>query len=66
MKALFNPERMMWASDFPHLDSTYPHSQALLDEHTVLLTPHETDLLVHDNVTKLYGLNVKARTPVPA
>ena len=28
---LVNPRRLMWASDFPHSDSTWPHSQAMLE-----------------------------------
>ncbi len=31
-KDLCNVRRPMWASDFPHSDSTWPNSQAVLDE----------------------------------
>ncbi|WP_176593361.1 amidohydrolase family protein [Sphingobium sp. EM0848] len=51
-----NIDRMMWASDFPHLDSTYPHSQALLAEHTAGLTALERTKVLHDNVASLYKL----------
>lgn len=53
---LCNPQRLMWANDFPHSDSTWPHSQALLAEHTAGLTPQQKDWLLHDNVSTLYGL----------
>jgi predicted TIM-barrel fold metal-dependent hydrolase len=53
-----NVDRMMWASDFPHLDSTFPHSQALLSEHTANLTAQERTKVLHDNVASLYSLAI--------
>ena len=58
MKSLFNIERMMWANDFPHLDSTWPGSQELLLEHTETLTQDEKTKVLHDNVANLYKLAV--------
>ena len=55
-KDSFNMERMLWASDFPHVDSTWPHSQALLAEQTASLSRDEKEKLLHDNVAALYGL----------
>jgi len=51
-----NIERMMWANDFPHSDSTWPRSKALLKEQMASLTDEEKNLVVHHNVTNLYGL----------
>ena len=51
-----NPKRMMWANDFPHLDSTWPHSQQLLREQTTELTQQQRDDLLHNNVAQLYRL----------
>jgi len=48
----------MWASDFPHSDSTWPHSQAMLAEHTSALTEQERNWICHDNVAQLYDLPV--------
>jgi predicted TIM-barrel fold metal-dependent hydrolase len=56
VKDLLNVERLMWANDFPHSDSTWPWSQELLAKHTGHLSPHERDLILHDNVARLYGL----------
>jgi predicted TIM-barrel fold metal-dependent hydrolase len=53
---LQNPERLMWGNDFPHSDSTWPHSQDVLARHTADLPPTTRDLVVHDNVARLYGL----------
>ena len=51
-----NVERLMWANDFPHSDSTWPWSQDLLAEHTKDLTAHEKRRILHDNVRELYNL----------
>jgi predicted TIM-barrel fold metal-dependent hydrolase len=58
LKELFNKEHMLWASDFPHQDSTWPHSQQVLADHTSLLTQKEAEQILHDNVSKLYGLEI--------
>jgi len=53
---LVNPERLMWANDFPHSDSTWPWSQEILAKHAAHLTDAQRDLILHDNVARLYGL----------
>jgi predicted TIM-barrel fold metal-dependent hydrolase len=53
---LQNPERLMWANDFPHSDSTWPRSQAVLREHTAGLDAGIRDRILHDNAAALYGL----------
>ena len=63
LKDFFNKQRMMWASDFPHLDSTYPDSQKLLREQTADLSKEEKTWLLHDNVAGLYELN-EAEQPI--
>ena len=55
---LMNPERLMWANDFPHSDSTWPLSQELLAEHTSGLTEAQKDRILHDNIAELYGIRV--------
>jgi predicted TIM-barrel fold metal-dependent hydrolase len=57
-KDLCNVRRLMWASDFPHSDSTWPWSQQMLAEHTKDLTEQERNWICHDNVAELYGLRV--------
>ena len=53
---LMNVDRLMWANDFPHSDSTWPWSQAMLAEHTAHLTGHQKQRILHDNLAELYGL----------
>jgi uncharacterized protein len=51
-----NINRLMWANDFPHTDSTWPNSQEMLARHTADMAPAERDAILHGNVTALYGL----------
>jgi uncharacterized protein len=51
-----NPRRLMWASDFPHSDSTWPNSAEVLAEQTADLSEEERNWICHDNVAELYGL----------
>jgi len=56
MMDLCNPRRLMWANDFPHSDSTWPHSQELLRKHVGDLSGEQRNWLLHDNVAELYGV----------
>jgi uncharacterized protein len=58
MKDLCNVQRLMWANDFPHSDSTWPWSQDVLAEQTKNLSPIEKDQILHDNVAELYHLAI--------
>ena len=51
---------MMWANDFPHSDSTWPQSQKLLKESLANMTEAEKNLILHENVATLYGLDTAA------
>jgi len=55
---LMNWRRLMWANDFPHSDSTWPDSQAVLAEHASRLTPEQRRAILCDNVAELYGIDV--------
>lgn len=53
---MMNPERLMWANDFPHLDSTWPWSHQLLSVQTRRLPEHLKRRILRDNVIDLYDL----------
>ena len=55
-----NIERMMWANDFPHSDSTWPWSQQLLEEHLTGMSEVEKNSILYENAAKLYQLDVAA------
>lgn len=54
-----NIERMMWANDFPHSDSTWPWSQDVLGSQLADLDDTERNLILHDNAASLYGLDTR-------
>ncbi|MAP13236.1 MAG: amidohydrolase [Gammaproteobacteria bacterium] len=54
-----NVERLMWGNDFPHSDATWPHSPALLEEHTADMTEWERNRILHDNCAELYGITLQ-------
>jgi hypothetical protein len=56
MTGMCNARRLIWASDFPRSDSTWPWSQDVLKEHTVQLSQEEKDWPLHDNMSERYGL----------
>ena len=58
VRNLCNIKRLMWASDFPHSDSTWPWSQDVIARHTVGMTADEKNLVLHDNVAELYNLSI--------
>jgi predicted TIM-barrel fold metal-dependent hydrolase len=49
-------ENLMWATDYPHPDSTWPKSQEVLQSHFKDLPPDEIEMIASGNVTRLYNL----------
>ena len=47
----------LWASDYPHPDSTWPNSQKRIEEQMGHLSYETRKRLLHDNVADLLGLN---------
>lgn len=56
---MMNWRRLMWANDFPHSDSTWPWSQALIEEHTTGLTDEQKRAILCGNVAELYQIDVE-------
>lgn len=52
----FGEDKVMWASDYPHPDSTWPESAAAIERQTAGLDPVARRRLLHDNAAALYGL----------
>ncbi len=55
-----NTDRIMWANDFPHSDSTWPLSQELLVEHTSQVDPVVRRRILRDNAVELFGMDAPA------
>ncbi len=52
----FGEGHLLWASDYPHPDSVWPHSQDAIERQMRSLTPQMRRALTHDNAAALYGL----------
>jgi predicted TIM-barrel fold metal-dependent hydrolase len=52
----FGDGHVMWASDYPHHDSTWPNSQEYVDREMAHMPPHAKRGIVRDNAAALYGL----------
>jgi predicted TIM-barrel fold metal-dependent hydrolase len=53
-------ETVMWGSDFPHPDGTWPDSRALLDAQTGDLSAEAKRLILFENAANLYGFPKQA------
>jgi predicted TIM-barrel fold metal-dependent hydrolase len=49
-------DRVMWASDYPHPDSTWPASQQAIEENFNGVAPATRRRILCDNAKELYGL----------
>jgi uncharacterized protein len=54
----FGEDRYMWASDFPHSDSTWPHSRQVIERDFSGIPESVTRKIVCDNAAKLYGIDL--------
>ena len=62
MRDQLNVERLMWANDFPHSDSTWPLSQQLLEEHMADVDPvASAPRILRDNCVELFGIEAPER-----
>ena len=46
---------LMWGSDYPHDEGTFPNSREVIDRTFVGLSETDRTKIVHDNAAKLYG-----------
>ncbi len=52
----FGDGHIMWGSDYPHPDSTWPFSNETIEKDTGHLSPEMKKKVIHDNAAALYGL----------
>lgn len=55
-RELIGEECLLWGSDYPHTDSTWPCSTQVLDEMFENFTPETRDKITRTNVANLYSL----------
>jgi predicted TIM-barrel fold metal-dependent hydrolase len=49
-------DRLMWASDYPHSDSTWPHSLKVIERDFAGIPEADLEAIVAGNAAALYGL----------
>jgi predicted TIM-barrel fold metal-dependent hydrolase len=49
-------KNLMWSSDFPHLQSSYPHSREVIAKHLGEISPEARQDIVRANVARLYDI----------
>jgi predicted TIM-barrel fold metal-dependent hydrolase len=57
-RSLINPDHLMWGSDYPHSEGTFPYSRQKIAADFADIPADETRGLVRDNAKKLYRLSV--------
>jgi predicted TIM-barrel fold metal-dependent hydrolase len=53
---LLGIDGLIWGSDYPHHETTFPHSRAILDEALAGLDPAQCQAILYDNPRRLYNL----------
>jgi predicted TIM-barrel fold metal-dependent hydrolase len=56
-RSIWGVDNMMWASDYPHLTSTFPDSHEAIERLFGMVTPEERDKMTCTTVAGLYGLH---------
>ncbi len=55
-RELLNVDHLMWGSDYPHTEGTFPRSREQIAKDFAQLSEAETRKMVIDNAAKLYGI----------
>ncbi len=57
MRDLIGVDKLLWGSDYPHVESTFPKSHEILDEILADCTEEEKVKIVGANAARVYGLD---------
>jgi predicted TIM-barrel fold metal-dependent hydrolase len=56
-RELIGVDRLMWGSDYPHTEGTFPHSREQIAKDFVGIPEKEIRMMVAENAAQLYGVN---------
>jgi predicted TIM-barrel fold metal-dependent hydrolase len=56
-RAWIGTETLLWASDYPHGNSTWPKSEEYIEWQFGDIPAEERQMMIHDNVANLYGMS---------
>jgi predicted TIM-barrel fold metal-dependent hydrolase len=54
-REIIGTANLLWASDYPHTDSSYPHSRELIEQICAGVPAADRRRLIHENTAALYG-----------
>lgn len=57
-RARLGVDNILWATDYPHPDSTWPDSRKVVEDHFAGVDEEETEKIVAGNARRLYRLSV--------
>jgi hypothetical protein len=57
-RALIGVDNLMWGSDYPHTEATFPRSQQILEHILAGVPTHERDKITCSNVARLYHFDM--------
>lgn len=63
---LIGAERVMWGSDFPHLEGTYPFSAEGIAKTYTQIDPVEVQAMLAGNAAPIYGFDLDVLAPIAA
>jgi predicted TIM-barrel fold metal-dependent hydrolase len=65
LRDLIGVENIMWGSDYPHSESTFPRSREILDRILYGVPADERAKIVGENTARLYHFDVASLTQAP-
>lgn len=66
LRHLIGVEQLVFETDYPHQDSTWPHTDRLVAQIAERVTPHELELLVRTNAINMLSLDPRDLRPASA
>jgi len=63
-RALVGVDKIMWGSDFPHEEGTYPHTREALAYTLAGIDPAEVEMMLSGNAAEVYGFDLAKLRPV--
>jgi predicted TIM-barrel fold metal-dependent hydrolase len=63
LRDVIGVDNMMWGSDYPHSESTFPRSRQILAEILAGVPSHEQARIVGGNTARVYGFDAAKLTP---
>ena len=59
-------DRLLWGSDYPHYEGTYPHTRKSLRHTFHAMDRADVRAMLGENAAKLYGFDLEALAPIAA